>query len=413
MFSRGPAGGSPRGKALSLTSPVMGTVESTLDESKLKRLIEVGRSLVTELDPEAVISEALSAARELTGARYAAIGVLNAQRTGLERFLTDGMDSEQALTIGEPPSGKGILGLLIEHPEPIVLEDVNLHPDAHGFPANHPPMKSFLGVPVRIHGQPWGNLYLTEKEEGSFSEADEQSAMILAEWISIAINNARSVAAERLQLSFEAAEQERRKWARELHDETLQNLAGLRVLLSAAKRHAETEPCIEVIDQSVERVDETIAEMRRLIADLRPAALDQLGVAPALTALIDRAQAESGVTIDLGIDLSVRGGAPGGRLVPQLEDTIYRLVQESLNNAIRHGDAKRAIVEVFEESGEITVRVVDDGSGFDQDAPKSGYGLTGMKERVALCGGRLEIESNGSGSTILATVKSRRIDQPT
>jgi signal transduction histidine kinase len=390
----------------------MGTTESTLDETRLERLIEVGRSLVTELDPEAVIAQALSVARDLTGAKYAAIGVLNSERTGLERFLTEGLDAEQVLRIGDPPRGKGILGLLIDHPEPIVLEDVGLHPASFGFPPNHPPMKTFLGVPVRIHGRPWGNLYLTEKDDGSFTEVDEQSAVILAEWIAIAIKNARSMAAERVQLSFEAAEQERRRWARELHDETLQNLAGLRVLLSAAKRHADTEPCIEVIDQSVERVDETIAEMRRLIADLRPAALDQLGVAPALTALIERVQSDSGVSIDLRVDLAPADGSAGARLVPQLEDTIYRLVQESLNNAIRHGDAKRAIVEVFEEAGGVTVRVVDDGTGFDPKAPKSGYGLTGMKERVALCGGELEVSSGTSGSTIQASMKSRRVGQP-
>ena len=381
-----------------------------MDESRLERLIEVGRSLVTELDPEAVIAEALRAARELTGARYAALGILDSDRRSLERFLTDGLGHDEALAIGDPPSGKGVLGVLIDDPRPIVLDDVSRHPASFGFPPGHPPMKSFLGVPVQIHGKPWGNLYLTEKADGPFDEADEHSAVVLAEWIAIAIHNARSVAAERVQLSFEAAEQERRKWARELHDDTLQNLASLRVLLSTARRHADTEPCIEVIDRSIERVDEAIAEMRRLIADLRPAALDQLGVGPALTALVDRVQSESGVAVDLRVDLSVRGG--GARLVPQLEDTVYRLVQESLNNAIRHGGARRAIVEVFEENDEITVRVMDDGTGFDPEVPSTGHGLTGMKERVALNGGRLEVTSGSTGSTIRAAMKSRRIGQP-
>ena len=158
-------------------------------------------------------------------------------------------------------------------------------------------------------------------------------------------------------------------------------------------------------------MDETIQEMRRLIADLRPAALDQLGVGPALTALVDRVEAESDVSIDLRLDFAVRATAGGGRLVPQLEDTIYRLVQESLNNAIRHGGARRAIVEVFEEDGRITVRVADDGTGFDPDAPRSGHGLTGMRERVALAGGDLEISSGTGGSTIRAAMNSRRLGQ--
>jgi signal transduction histidine kinase len=384
---------------------------SVLDENRLERLIEVGRSLVTERDPETVIQDALRAARDLTGARYAALGVLDESRSGLERFLTDGMDPATVERIGETPRGSGILGLLIEDPNPIMIEDVGRHPGSAGFPPNHPPMRSFLGVPVKVHGEPWGNLYLTEKQEGQFDQADEQSAVILAEWIAIAVHNARSQAAERVQLSFEAAEQERRKWARELHDETLQNLAGLRVLLSAARRHAEVESCIDVIDTSIERVDETIREMRRLIADLRPAALDQLGVEPALSALVERVQTDSGVSIDLRIDLVVRAASGGVRLVPQLEDTIYRVVQESLNNAVRHGEAARAIVEVLEEGKEITVRIIDDGSGFDPDAPRAGHGLTGMEERVALAGGRLEVSSGPTGSTVQARVPARRLGQ--
>lgn len=390
----------------------METVESELDQERLERLIEVGRGLVTEMDPELVISRALAAARELTGARYAALGVLDPSRGRLERFTTAGMDDETIGSIGNEPQGRGLLGLLIDDPRPIVVDDLSKHPQSHGFPANHPKMTSFLGVPVRIHGKAWGNLYLTDKEHGQFNLADEQSAVILAEWIAIAVNNARSVAAERVQLSFEAAEQERRKWARELHDETLQNLAGLRVMLSTARRHADTEPCVEVINESIDRVDGTISEMRRLIADLRPAALDQLGVGPALTALVERVEADSGIAIDLRLDFAVRANTGGGRLVPQLEDTIYRLVQESLNNAVRHGGARRAIVEVFEEGSKVTVRVVDDGSGFDPDAPRAGYGLTGMRERVALAGGELEISSGPDGSTIGAVMDSQRLGQP-
>jgi signal transduction histidine kinase len=390
----------------------METALSVLDRDRLGHLIEVGRSLVTEREPDAVIRKALRAARELTGARYAAMGILGQDHARLERFITDGMDAATIEAIGEPPRGKGILGLLIDEPHPMVMEDLGAHPDSAGFPPNHPPMKSFLGVPVKIRRKPWGNMYLTEKEEGQFDLADEQSAVILAEWIAVAVNNARSEAAARVQLSFEAAEQERRKWARELHDETLQNLAGLRVLLSAARRHADVEPCVGIIDTSIERVDETIEEMRRLIADLRPAALDQLGVGPALSALVDRVQSEADVTIDLRIDFAVKGGNAAGRLAPQLEDTIYRVVQESLNNAVRHGGARRAIVEVFEDDGEIAIRIADDGSGFDPEAPRTGHGLTGMNERITLAGGELDVTSGDTGTTVLARVPARRLGHP-
>ncbi|MGA7396679.1 MAG: GAF domain-containing sensor histidine kinase [Solirubrobacterales bacterium] len=380
-----------------------------LDEARLNRLIEVGRGLVTEHDTEVVIHEALSAARELTGARYAALGVLDSRRAELERFLTQGMDRAEREAIGDLPHGRGVLGLLIEEPEPLILSDVSAHPRSAGFPPNHPPMKSFLGVPVKIHGEAWGNLYLTDKPDGRFDEADEQSATILAEWIAIAINNARSVASELVQRSIEAAEGERGRWARELHDETLQNLAGLRVLLSGARRKMESDPAQPNLDQAIERVDETIVEMRRLIADLRPAALDELGVEPALNALVERVSTDSGLEIDLQVDLAAEN--IDQRLIPQIEDTVYRLVQEALTNAVKHGGADRAIVEITADSTDLKVRVADDGRGFDPAAATRGFGLVGMRERVTLAGGQLEIRSESGGSVVEASLPARRRGQ--
>lgn len=378
----------------------------SIDERRLRRLIEVGRELTGVSDTESVIESALTAARELTGARYAALGVLDSRRAELERFLTLGIDDETRESIGDLPHGRGVLGLLIEEPQPLILDDVTEHPRSYGFPENHPPMKSFLGVPIKIQGEAWGNLYLTEKESGPFDESDEESAVILAEWIALAINNARSAEAERVKLTIESAERERRRWARELHDETLQDLAGLRVLLAGTRRRTASGPVAPVLDQAIERVDVAIIEMRRLIADLRPAALDELGVGAALASLIDRITGIAEVDVDLQVDLA---GDQGGRLVPQLEDTIYRLVQESLNNAVRHGKAGRAIVEVIEQDGEIAIRVTDDGTGFDVNRPGGhGLGLLGMRERVGLSGGRIEIHSGASGTTVNATLPARR-----
>lgn len=295
---------------------------------------------------------------------------------------------------------------MIEEPEPLILDDVSLHPRSQGFPPGHPEMKSFLGVPVKIGGESWGNLYLTEKDSGPFDPADVQSVEILAEWIAIAINAARSAAAERVKLTIEAAEQERRRWARELHDDTLQNLASLRVLLSGARRRTAGSPVSPTLDQSIERIDETIVELRRLIADLRPAALDELGVEAALGSLSERLSV-TGVDIDMYVELGSTD-EKGGRFEPSLEDTVYRLVQESLNNAVRHGHAKRAIVEVVEEDGEIRIRVTDDGSGFDPSRPGGGFGLLGMRERVKLTGGRIEIRSSEQGTTITAALPAIR-----
>jgi signal transduction histidine kinase len=553
-----------------------GSDSGALDEPRLRELIDVGRSLVVELDPEAIFRQVLEVACDLTGARYAALGVLDEDRHELERFITHGIDAEGRRAIGSLPRGRGVLGLLIEQPRPLRLADVGRHPRSYGFPPGHPPMKGFLGVPVMIRGHAWGNLYLTEKEGGDFDLADEQSAMILAEWAAIAVENARlyrsvrsrgdemeravhrleatteiaravggetdldrileivvkraralvearsllillcegdelttvSVAGERKQgadraripvsgsipgrvleerkarrvhdlhpslmarpgdqgagvtallvplafrghtlgvlvaldplgrdagfsdededvlLSFAASaatavataqsvaedrtretiavtERERGRWARELHDESLQSLAGLRVLLSAARR-SEPEELDALLVEGIEQIDGAIAEMRRLIADLRPSTLDQLGLGVALEALGERTRSSAAIKVQIDLDLDFEQGRSESRLRGEVEDTVYRLVQEALNNALHHGEAQRVAVEVGEEAGTLRVRVSDDGKGFDPEVRTDGFGLIGMRERAELAGGTLELHSApGAGTTIVATI---------
>src|SRR5947209_618102 len=144
------------------------------DDDRLRRLLKIGLELVSELDSETVLERILEEARNLTGARYAALGVLNETRQELERFLTLGIEEAGRDAIGDLPHGRGVLGVLIEDPSPLRLADVGDHPQSYGFPPGHPPMKTFLGVPVTVRGQAWGNLYLTDKEGGvEFTEADE------------------------------------------------------------------------------------------------------------------------------------------------------------------------------------------------------------------------------------------------
>jgi signal transduction histidine kinase len=557
---------------------------SALDEPRLRELIDVGRSLVAELDPEIVFRQVLEVASEMTGARYAALGVLDEDRHELKRFITHGVDDETRQVIGNLPRGRGVLGLLIEQPRALHLSDVGRHPRSYGFPPGHPPMTNFLGVPVMIRGHAWGNLYLTEKSGGDFDEADEQSAVILAEWAAIAVENAglyhdvegrrdemeravhrleatteiaravggetdldrileivvkrgralveartlsillrqrdelvaasfagergndiaqaripvegsipgqvleareprrihdldpslmarpgsqdvgvtallvplvfrgqalgvlvaldplgrdagfsdedeqvlvsfaasaatavataQSVAEDRSRDSIAAAERERGRWARELHDESLQSLAGLRVLLSAARR-AGPEEVDRLLFQGIEQVDGAIAEMRRLIADLRPSALDELGLGAALEALGERTSMGGPVEVEMKIDLDSHSSSDVARLASEVEDTVYRLVQEALNNAVQHGESNRVTVVVAESGKTLRVRVADDGQGFDPTVANGGFGLVGMRERINLAGGTLEVKSApGEGTTILADLPARYRDEP-
>ena len=188
------------------------------------------------------------------------------------------------------------------------LAAISDHPRSFGFPPAHPEMTTFLGAPILIRGQAWGNLYLTEKAGGEFDEADEQSVLTLAEWTAIAVDNAQSVAEDKMRYSIEAAERERGRWARELHDEALQSMGGLRLLLSTARRGATESGMEELLSQAIERVDHTIAEMRRLIADLRPATLDELGLAAALEALVERLTWGKVLDVELEVDLAYDAG---------------------------------------------------------------------------------------------------------
>jgi transcriptional regulator with GAF, ATPase, and Fis domain len=179
----------------------------TLGEQRLQRLIEAGRALVSELHPEVLLERLLEVAAEMTDAEYVALGILDPTKTNLENFITHGVDPETQRRIGDLPRGRGVLGLLITDPNPIRLSNVNAHPESYGFPPGHPVMRTFLGVPVRIRGEVYGNLYLTEKAGGrDFTEEDEASIVILADWAAIAIANARLYhAAEQRRLDLERA----------------------------------------------------------------------------------------------------------------------------------------------------------------------------------------------------------------
>jgi signal transduction histidine kinase len=557
-----------------------------VDPQRLERLIEVGQDLLSELDPEALLKRILEAAREIIDAEYAAVGVLDERREQLERFVTAGIDPDTHAAIGDLPRGRGVLGVLIADPKPLRLTDVGEHPASYGFPTNHPPMNSFLGVPIVIRGEAWGNLYLTEKRTGEFDAEDERAASVLAVWAAIAIDNARlyrdlegrrdeleqavrgleatteistalggeielpkilelivkrgralvcassmlieevrgdevtviaaagevesdvvgftvplagsvafevlatgrprhlrdvadahenpvarrlhaaealyvplvyrqhrlgviaaydrteggpgfgpederlmqafavtaaaalatgqNAAEEGLRRSLDAAEHERTRWARELHDETLQQLGALKLLLASARRADDITTMRGVVDRAVDEVASGISTLRALITDLRPAALDEIGVEAAIEGLVDRTgAAATGLRIVSQIDLDYERGRADTRPEPELEAAIYRLVQEALTNVVKHADAAEVSVSLREDGDVIRIEIEDDGKGFDTAVPSSGFGLLGMRERLALVGGSLSIDSaGGRGTAIRAELPSRRRGAP-
>jgi two-component system, NarL family, sensor histidine kinase DevS len=220
-----------------------------------------------------------------------------------------------------------------------------------------------------------------------------------------AIATARSVEADRLRHSLEASEQERKRWARELHDETLQELGALKLMLTGMLQPQDAGRGNGAIERAVEQLGLTIAGLQSLITELRPAALDELGVGPAIETLAERVRATSGLEVDL--DLQLKREAM--RLAPTVESAVYRLVQEALHNVVKHAAAERVGIAILEAETSVKITVSDDGSGFRVDDPHAGFGLLGMRERAELVGGTLTIESApGEGTTVSATLPAGR-----
>jgi signal transduction histidine kinase len=256
---------------------------------------------------------------------------------------------------------------------------------------------------------------LDRAQDGPAFDADDEHLLTsFAASAAIAIATAQSVEAERLRHSIRASEQERRRWARELHDETLQDLGAMKMGLETARTAGGPELLDRSVERAIEQLDLTIRGLQSLITELRPAALDELGIRPALEALVERTRATSGIDVELRMDLVDDGGRGGRQLDTEVATTVYRLVQESLTNAVKHANPGSVSVEILETGPDLAVTVRDDGSGFGpEDREGGGFGLIGMEERVSLVGGRLEIDSTpGRGTTVRAWLPARHAETP-
>jgi len=239
-----------------------------------------------------------------------------------------------------------------------------------------------------------------DRDDGQpFGDRDEQLLLSVAASAATAVATARSVAAERLAVSLEAAEQARARWARELHDQTLQGLIGVRIVLSAALARADADAVRRAAQTADAHLAAETRSLRDLITELRPAALDDLGLAPALESLAERQAALGGFTVDVQIDLDEHE-----RLARDTEGTIYRIVQEALSNAVKHAAARQVTLRVARMGDQIEIGVQDDGCGFDPAAGGAGFGLPGMQERALLAGGRLSVNSAVGGPTRVTLV---------
>ncbi len=543
---------------------------STRHLDRLRVLVGAGIALSSELSLDALLQRIVETAAELTGARYAALGVIDKSGQALERFLTTGIDAETYAAIGDLPRGRGVLGVLIRDAKSLRMHDLADDPRSVGFPRNHPPMTTFLGVPILLRGVAYGNLYLTEKEGGcDFTDEDEELTQLLAAQAAVAIENARlyesstrwlhqleslneisdalvselelepllALIARRLRelvdarmvlialpdggeaalrvaaaegdasygvvgmrLEFArskagrvlergrservdsvledpeidqqaarrlgvhsalfvplvakgrpigvvivhdksgpipafsdedlrlvealagraatavdlsrrvsrdvvgrvvaAQELERKRLARELHDETGQALTSILLGLKSLEQAVAGDDGRAAVASVRELVVSTLQDVRRLAVELRPSALDDFGLAPALERLVETFREQTGIRVDFESNVGEE------RLPSEIETALYRIVQEALTNVVKHAQASRVSILLTRRDGSVAAVVEDDGSGFDSSVTShEGLGLVGMHERVGLVGGRLRIESAaGSGATLVAEV---------
>jgi PAS domain S-box-containing protein len=269
-----------------------------------------------------------------------------------------------------------------------------------------------LIAPLLFRGDPLGVVIALDRigEPGRFHDDDQRMLEAFAASAAIGVATARSMAEERLRNTIDAAEQERSRWARELHDETLQALAVLRMRLSSALREEEPDALERTGQAAVEQIDDEIVKLRRLITELRPASLDTIGLEAALQALVEQHQQSATMEVDCDVELPRDAEA---RPTEVLETAVYRLVQEALNNVSKHSMARRADVTVRSSRASIEVEIRDNGIGFEPNLVREGFGLVGMRERAALLGGTLDVDSTkGSGTKVRAEIPlSTRADE--
>jgi signal transduction histidine kinase len=270
--------------------------------------------------------------------------------------------------------------------------------------------RAVLVEPLSMEGQ-GGGLVIALRRDAGFRGPDRQALSAFAASVAQRLAAERSVEIERLRYGMEARERERTRWAREIHDETVQGLGALRLKLANARDLDEREALSSAVDAVLEGLGDEIDGLRHLITELRPAALDDLGLAAALQALARRMQAIDGLDVQTEIDLGPEHDPR--RLDPELESTIYRVVQEALTNVSRHAEAGRAVVSVTERDGVVRASVTDDGKGLPEaerlgprgDGLEGGFGMSGMRERAELVGGELELApAPGQGTVMRLTV---------
>jgi signal transduction histidine kinase len=364
--------------------------------SQLRRLLDAVVTVGSDLSLPKVLERIVETAVTLVDARYGALGVLDPSRTYLSEFITVGLTDEQRARIGELPKGQGILGLIIIEPRPLRLTDIREHPDAYGFVANHPTMTSFLGVPIFVHGEVFGNLYLTDKRGGEgFTDIDEELTMALASAAAVAIDNARlHERSQELRMV-----EDRERIARDLHDTVIQRLFATGLALQGVVRRCEPE-LAQRLQQAVDDIDDTVRQVRTTIFELDTRRTPGRSLRREVLDLCAEATRTLGFDPQVSFDGPIDAGVPDA-----VAEHLLATIREALTNVAKHAGARRAEVRIDVDTDEVRLVVRDDGRGGVAGPTATGHGVRNMAERANRLGGSLLIEdAQGGGTAVRWTV---------
>jgi signal transduction histidine kinase len=351
---------------------------------QLRRLLDGVLTIGSDLDLYTVLHTIIETAAEVVDAQYGALGVLDESRTRLSDFITVGIDEAARDRIGHLPDGHGILGLLIVDPKPLRLPDLTEHPASFGFPPNHPPMTSFLGVPIAVRGEVFGNLYLCDKRGSDvFTDVDQELAVGLASAAGVAIENARLHAL----VADLATVEDRERIARDLHDTVIQRLFAIGLSLQTTLRLVSDKAVVARITSAIDDLDTTVRDVRAAIFELHTSRLPGRSVRQELVQLC--AESERG----LGFEPVIRFNGPIDTAVAEpMADDLFAVTREALTNVAKHAHATAVEVSIAVRDSQLIIRITDDGVGYEE-GHSGGRGVENLRTRATLLGGTCTIVS--------------------
>jgi len=363
------------------------------DPSKLRRVLEATLLIEANLELPEVLRHVIEEACSMTGARYGALGVLDEEKRALSEFVTVGLSVEEEDQIGPRPTGRGVLGLLIADPRPLRIHEIGRHPDSFGFPAGHPPMSSFLGVPIKVRDEVYGNLYLAEKVGWTeFTRDDEALVGALSLAAGIAIENARLH--DRVRRS--AVYEDRDRVARDLHDTVIQRLFALGLTLQGMAARL-PDPAANQLGVAVSEIDRVIAQVRSTIYELGMGD-ESRGIRDDISNLVRQLHEVVGFEVALTFT-----GPLDASIDDRVLEHVLTTIREALTNVGKHAHATQASVSMEVDGASCILTITDDGIGLT-DAPASaggGLGLPNLRRRAEKLHGTLSVDSPPGGGTVL------------